>query len=128
MFDANMVALSPRKMKAIGEVPFSEFVFAKISDVLSEGGDARLNFDVQNYKGIPIRLIDRSYKGYNAKRYVIISSADGFQTNQNIWIPCKHLEEDGTIKLGENLDYIFLKAKRQLELAGWMMYFKPIGG
>jgi hypothetical protein len=86
-----------------------------------------MNFGMQKYKGVSFQLIDRNYKGYNAKRYVIIRSRDGYQTNQNVWIPCKHLEEDGTVKLGENLDYIFLKAKRQLELAGYHMQFVPIG-
>jgi hypothetical protein len=86
-----------------------------------------LNFDVQNYRGIPFQLIERNYNGYNAKRYVILASSPGCQTNQNVWIPCKHLNEDGTVKLGENLDYIFTKARRQLELAGWELYFKKIG-
>lgn len=46
-----------------------------------------------------------------AKRFVINN------TNQNIWIPNKHLEEDGTIKQTENIDYVFRKAQRKLELA-----------
>ena len=47
-----------------------------------------------------------------AKRFVIN------HTNQNVWIPNKHLEEDGTIKGTENIDYVFRKSIRQLELAG----------
>ena len=34
------------------------------------------------------------------------------------WIPNKHLEEDGTIKITENIDYVFRRSIRQLELAG----------
>lgn len=71
-----------------------------------------MNYQVQYYKGIPIKLINRLYVSKKAKRYVINN------TNQNVWIPNKHLEVDGTIKENENLDYIFRNAKRQLELAG----------
>ena len=52
------------------------------------------------------------YKNMKAKRFVIN------HTNQNVWIPNKHLEEDGTIKGTENIDYVFRKSIRQLELAG----------
>lgn len=34
------------------------------------------------------------------------------------WIPNKHLKEDGTIKITENIDYVFRRSIRQLELAG----------
>jgi hypothetical protein len=78
-----------------------------------------MNFAPQYYKGIVIQLIDRNYKGKAAKRFTLNG------TNQNVWIPIKHLQNDGTIKLFENLDYIFRKAKRQLELAG---YTGPIPG
>lgn len=71
-----------------------------------------MNLDTQYYKGIPIRLIDRNYGSRNAKQYVIN------ETNQNVWIPNKHLAEDGTILPNENIDYVFRKATRQLELAG----------
>jgi len=72
----------------------------------------KLNFKLQNYKNIPLRLIKRNYAGYKAKRFLLND------TNQNVWIPNKHLEINGTIKTGENLDYIFNKTKRKLELAG----------
>lgn len=71
-----------------------------------------MNFDMQYYKGIPIRLINRNYGDRAAKRFTING------TNQNVWIPNKYLSDDGTIKTGENIDYVFRKAKRQLELAG----------
>lgn len=71
-----------------------------------------MNFEVQYYKGIPLKLIRRNYKFSLAKRYTLNG------TNQNVWIPNKHLEEDGTIKTNENIDYIFDKAKNQLMYAG----------
>jgi hypothetical protein len=78
-----------------------------------------VNLQQQVYKGIVLQLIKRNYDGYSAKRYTLNG------TNQNVWIPNKHLLEDGTLKENENLDYVFRKAKRQLELAG---YTGPIMG
>ena len=72
----------------------------------------RLNFDTQYYKGIPLNLINRKYGDMRAKRYIING------TNQNVWIPNKHLTDGGTIKPGEDLDYVFRKAQKQLELVG----------
>lgn len=71
-----------------------------------------MNYEIQIYKGIPIALINRKYGNRAAKRFTING------TNQNVWIPNKHLDSEGNIKCGENIDYIFRKAKRQLELAG----------
>ena len=71
-----------------------------------------MNYETQYYKGIPLNLIKRKYGNRMAKRFVIN------HTNQNVWIPNKHLEVDGTIKLMENIDYVFRKSIRQLELAG----------
>ena len=82
---------------------------------IKRGTKKGYNMNVQYYKGIPLRLICRmSYRVNKAKRFVINES------NQNVWIPCKHLEDDGTIKTGENLDYIFIKAakERKLKYAG----------
>lgn len=79
---------------------------------MKKKNEENLNFELQHYAGIPLRLINRRYQGYNAKRYTIN------ETNQNIWIPNKHLNEDGTIKHEENIDYIFRKAKNQLNIAG----------
>lgn len=67
----------------------------------------------QYYKGIRLKLIKRNYNGYKAKRFTLGG------TNQNVWIPNKHLTSSGAIKEGENIDYIFRRAKRQLELAGY---------
>lgn len=71
-----------------------------------------MNYKTQYYKGIPLVLIKRKYGNRAAKRFAINS------TNQNVWIPNKHLDLEGNIKCGENIDYVFRKAKRQLELAG----------
>ena len=80
-----------------------------------------LNLSLQHYNGLPLRLIERyDYKGKKAKRFVIND------TNQNIWIPNKHLANDGTILEGENLNYVFATATKQLELAGFKMGFIPI--
>lgn len=71
-----------------------------------------MNYKTQYYKGIPLNLISRKYKNMKAKRFVIN------HTNQNVWIPNKHLKKDGTIKEKENIDYVFRKSIRKLELAG----------
>lgn len=82
------------------------------------------NFSDQYYKGIKIRLINRSYhkpekaKGH-AKRFILNG------TSQNVWIPNKHLEIDGTLKPYENIDYVLRRAQKQLEIAG---YLGPIPG
>ena len=70
-----------------------------------------MNYKTQYYKGIPLNLIYRKYKNMKAKRFIIN------HTNQNVWIPNKHLKEDGTIKEIEDIDYVFRKSVRQLELA-----------
>lgn len=74
---------------------------------------------IQFYKGIRLELIKRNYKGKAAKRFTLGG------TNQNVWIPIKHLEPNGSLKEGENIDYVFRKEQRQLELAG---YTEPIPG
>ena len=71
-----------------------------------------MNYSTQEYKGIPLKLINRNYSHTLAMRYILNG------TNQNVWIPKKHLMEDGTIKKNEDIDYVFRKAQRQLELAG----------
>lgn len=71
-----------------------------------------MNFGIQTYKGIPLKLIDRHYGGCKAKRFTLNG------TNQNVWIPNKHLTEDGTVKEGENLDYVFRKSINQLRISG----------
>ena len=57
-------------------------------------------------------MVRRDYGFMKAKRFTLNG------TNQNVWIPNKHLEKDGTIKEGENIDYVFIHNHRQCELAG----------
>jgi hypothetical protein len=72
-----------------------------------------MNNKLQYYKTIPVRLILRkNYKYDKAKRFTLN------ETNQNIWIPNKHLMPDGTIIYGENIDYVFRKSWRQCNIAG----------
>lgn len=71
-----------------------------------------MNYEMQYYKGIPLQLVKRKYGNRNAKRFAIN------KTNQNVWIPNKHLEKDGTIRTCENIDYVFRKAQTQLQYAG----------
>ena len=77
-----------------------------------------MNFDFQFYKGIKLKLINRSYHSIeksagHAKRFTLNN------TNQNVWIPNKHLLDDGTIKQRENIDYVFRRAQKQLTIAGY---------
>lgn len=75
----------------------------------------KLNLDIQYYDNIPLRLIARKdYEGKKAKRFTINGK------HQNVWIPNKHLLEDGTIRHNANLDYIFLSfnGQRNLHIAG----------
>lgn len=77
--------------------------------------DKKYNTKNQIYKGVPLKLIaytENHFARLNAKRFVINNM------NQNVWIPNCYLEDDGTIKANANIDFVFLKAKRQLELAG----------
>lgn len=83
------------------------------------------NFKWQKYRGIDFKLIDRVYGNAKAKRFVIRPHTSVGSNSQNVWIPNKHLEEDGTLKPDEDIDYVFRQAQRQLELAG---YCHPIPG
>lgn len=77
----------------------------------------KLNYKQQDYKGIPLQLINRKYGTAKARRFTLNGS------NQNVWVPLKHLEPDCTIKEGEDIDYVFFQAKRQCELAGIKIKF-----
>lgn len=70
---------------------------------------------VQYYKGIRLELINRNYANYKARRFTLNG------TNQNVWIPCKHLTKKNKIKQGEDIDYVFRKARRQMEIAGYSL-------
>lgn len=49
------------------------------------------------------------------------------ETNQNLWIPNKHLDENGNIKLGQNIDYVIVQARSQIKHSGLVNdnLFKP---
>lgn len=77
-----------------------------------------LNFNPQFYKGIKFQLIERSYhKPSNSEGHAKRFTLNG--TNQNVWIPNKYLDDSGTLKINENIDYVFRKSFRQLEIAGY---------
>ena len=75
----------------------------------------KYNTGTQMYKNVPLQLIvytENHFAKLKAKRFTING------TNQNIWIPNVYLEPDGTLKENINIDFIFYKSARQLELAG----------
>lgn len=76
-----------------------------------------MNTAVQNYKGIPLQLIEREdYADKKAKAFAVN------QTKYMIWIPNKHLEEDGTLK-EVDLEYVFIGELRKLEQAGVILSY-----
>ena len=81
-------------------------------------GNKTRNFETQYYKGIPLKQIDRGYGGAKARRFTING------TNQNCWIPLKHLHVDGTIKPGQDIDYVVVNSKSQFKRAGVTIEFK----
>ena len=87
------------------------------NDVTTLNGLQR-NFETQYYKGIPLKQIDRGYGAAKARRFIING------TNQNCWIPLKHLELDGTIKNGQDIDYVVIGSKPQFKRAGVTIKFE----
>lgn len=76
------------------------------------------NLEVQYYRGLPLKLIYRKdYNTKNAKRFSINN------TKQNIWIPNRFLEEDGTIKADSKLGFIFNNPTtlHKIKLAGYQI-------
>lgn len=73
------------------------------------------NTSMQYYKGVPLKLIvytDKHFARLRAKRFTINN------TNQNLWIPNKHLAPDGTILPDQDLDYILRQSRNQIRIAG----------
>ncbi len=68
--------------------------------------------ETQYYKNIPLKQVIRRYTGMKAHRYTMNG------TNQNVWIPCKHLDETGKLLPGEDIDYVFRQARNQCYYAG----------
>lgn len=71
-----------------------------------------MNYERQFYKGIPLQQVKRSYIGLKARRFTLNG------TNQNVWIPCKFLHDDGTIAERANIDFVFRGCNRKFHLAG----------
>lgn len=92
----------------------------QIHDKKDYWNSSNRNFSTQFYKGVPLEQIDRGYGKAKARRFTINN------TNQNVWIPCRHLEPDGTIKPGAVIDYVFAQSVRQLELAGFEIKYEEI--
>lgn len=88
-----------------------------INDKKDKWNSTNRNFSFQDYKGIPLKQIDRGYGNAKARRFTLN------YTNQNVWIPCRHLEEDGTIKEDEDIDYVFFQSKKQCKQAGIEIQF-----
>jgi len=40
------------------------------------------------------------------------------ETNQNLWIPNKHLDDNGLIKAGQNIDYVIVSSHNQIRCSG----------
>lgn len=93
-----------------------------INDKKDEWNSLNRNFSMQSYKNIPFQQVDRGYGKAKARRFAINN------TNQNCWIPLKHLELDGTIRDNQDLDYIIIGNKRQFELAGVTIKFEVSEG
>lgn len=61
------------------------------------------NFNTQYYKKTPIRLIDREDYDYRrAKQFALVKDP-----SKSVWMPNKHLMEDGTLVQDEKIDYVF---------------------
>lgn len=72
-----------------------------------------LTTELQQYKNIPLELIHRGYpRDGKAKRYALNG------TNQNVWIPNVYLHEDGSLKDGIDIDFVFKKSFNQLRISG----------
>ena len=82
--------------------------------------------DVQYYKNVPLEQVVRTYIGSKENRYEM--QARRFRlnhTNQQIWIPCKHLDAFGKLLPNQDIDYVFFKARAQCHYAG--VTFRPNG-
>lgn len=77
-----------------------------------------INTEVQYYKDIALRCVPRDdYHRYKAKCFTL----NGY-SSYSVWIPNKHLDIDGTILCGEDIDYVFKKKRWVCELAGVDMH------
>lgn len=78
-----------------------------------------LNLETQYYKEVPLQQINRSdYHSLKARRFTLNG------TNQNVWIPNAYLLEDGTLKNGINIDFVFRDSKTRFKRAGLEHIYK----
>jgi len=68
-----------------------------------------LNRELQLYKHFKFRFMGQITT--QAARFTL------FDTNQNIWIPRKHFDENLNLKEGENIDYVFSFGGTPIKLA-----------
>lgn len=62
----------------------------------------KINTEVQCYRGIDLQCVPRTdYHKYKAKLFKLNG------TDYSIWIPNRHLDKDGTLFCGEDIDYVF---------------------
>lgn len=112
---------------------YKDFDLLIIVDSLDENAN---QYKELNEAGVDIIILDHHVIKENIPYddYAILVSSQRHYGNPQlsgagvVWKFCKyldekyrtnkHLEDDGTIKLTENIDYVFRKAKIQLELAG----------
>ena len=69
-----------------------------------------MNFNEQEYTGIKLKLRLRDdYHELRAKAYYVTNPArEGLTMKyRTYWIPNEHLAEDGTIKSGVDIDFVF---------------------
>lgn len=120
--DKTMMVLNGTYDNGVARVYLSDFAEFEPIEILDLGTTPgvkafgqvhELDESDQYYKGILLNIIPSSYHGSKAKRFIIN------KTNQNLWIPNKHLTDSGLIKDGEDLDYVFRQATRKLEIAGY---------
>ena len=69
---------------------------------LTEFYNNKINTEVQYYEEVELRCVPRTdYHKYKAKLFKLNG------TDHAIWIPNGHLDEDGTLFFGEDIDYVF---------------------
>lgn len=83
------------------------------------------NYTIQNYKGLPLQLSNTAESRFDhlkAKCFLILNK-DNQPSGQNLWIPNKFLNPDGTIDQTKNIDWLFRKTENaeKLRLAGFIL-------
>ena len=83
------------------------------------------NTNVQNYKGIPLKLIlytESRFQHLKAKCFQVLNALNQ-PSGQQIWIPNRFLSDDGTILPTCNIDWLFRKDDNaeKLKSAGFIL-------